>query len=210
MIRRFTAYFLDHLYTNFAWGYDFIANIVSFGNWNNWINNIVPFINGPEVLELGHGPGHLQSSLVGSNFSVYGIDQSFQMSQLTKKRLAQLETGNTCVNGKAQQLPYINNHFDTVVTTFPTVYINDHETLLEIKRVLKPGGTLLILLAVWISDKSIIGAILAQIYRLTGQTPEMNNDRSQFTQPFENAGFTVEIAVCYFNGDRLLVINAKA
>ena len=209
MIRRFTTFFLDHLYTSFAWGYDFIAAVVSFGNWNNWIGTIIPLINGPNVLELGHGPGHLQYGLAWSDFSVYGIDQSFQMSHITKKRLALIEARNKCTIGKVQGLPFKNNHFNTVVMTFPTAYIFDHETLFEIKRVLRPEGTMLILLAAWISEKSFMGVIMGKFYRLTGLTPETNSDGHQFVQSFENAGFSVELQNQFFNGDRMLIIKAK-
>jgi ubiquinone/menaquinone biosynthesis C-methylase UbiE len=209
MINRLTTFFLGLLYTNFAWGYDLIASIVSIGHWNNWVRTIIPLIIGPNVLELGHGPGHLQRSLAANNFSVYGIDKSGQMSRITKKRLAIFKTGNKCVSGLAQQLPFINNHFNTIVATFPTEYIYDPETLFEIKRVLCPDGLLVILLAVWISEHSLAGASLANVYRLTGQAPDKNLDEDGYTSPLESIGFKVEIQYHDFNGDTLLVLLAK-
>lgn len=47
------------LYHRFAWAYDFVATSVSVGMWDEWVFSVLPALEGPIVLELGHGPGHL-------------------------------------------------------------------------------------------------------------------------------------------------------
>lgn len=209
MIEQLTSRFLKHLYSDAAWGYDFIASIVSMGKWNDWVEVIVPMISGPNVLELGYGPGHLQANLMGSNFSLYGIDQSFQMGKIAIRRMDEPQANNKCMVGKAQQLPFTDNHFNTIFATFPTEYIYHHESLLEIRRALRPDGTLLLLLAVWVSESSLIGAALAILYRLTGQTPQKKGYEKGITWPLEKAGFSVEVDNILFNGDKLLIVKAK-
>ena len=47
------------LYHHFAWTYDLVADIVSLGQWKDWVRTALPYLDGC-VLELGYGPGHLQ------------------------------------------------------------------------------------------------------------------------------------------------------
>ena len=56
--------FFHLLYHPFAFTYDLVAAVVSFGQWKNWGQSILPFIDGTRILELGHGPGHLQRFLL--------------------------------------------------------------------------------------------------------------------------------------------------
>ena len=51
------------LYHQLAWVYDWIAALVSCGLWNTWVVQALPYLEGPLVLELGPGPGHMQAAL---------------------------------------------------------------------------------------------------------------------------------------------------
>ena len=63
VINRILKTFFYLLYHRFAWAYDFVATAVSVGMWNEWVLSIIPYLEGPKVLELGHGPGHLLLTL---------------------------------------------------------------------------------------------------------------------------------------------------
>ena len=63
LMTRFLRFFFRHFYHEFAWTYDFVAAVVSIGRWNQWIDSALPFVQGRRVLEIGHGPGHLQEHL---------------------------------------------------------------------------------------------------------------------------------------------------
>jgi ubiquinone/menaquinone biosynthesis C-methylase UbiE len=76
--------FFNLLYHQFAWSYDFIASLVSLGNWKRWIITVLPHLEGPRVLELGHGPGHLQRALLNKGINTFGIDESRSMGILSK------------------------------------------------------------------------------------------------------------------------------
>ena len=56
----FMRAFFAGLYTQMAWTYDLVAAVVSVGMWTSWVRSTLTYLNGPQVLELGHGPGHLQ------------------------------------------------------------------------------------------------------------------------------------------------------
>ncbi|HRJ76215.1 MAG TPA: hypothetical protein PLX90_09465, partial [Anaerolineales bacterium] len=75
-MRRFMRIFFYLLYHPFAFAYDFVAAFVSFGQWKNWGRSILPFISGTHILELGHGPGHLQRFLLNANLTLFGLDES--------------------------------------------------------------------------------------------------------------------------------------
>src|SRR5437667_8865497 len=51
---------------------------------------------------------------------------------------------NWVLQGSAQRLPFTSASFDTVVSTFPSEYIYDPDTIAEVERVLRPGGRLIV------------------------------------------------------------------
>ena len=73
--------FFHLLYHSFAWTYDLVASVVSFGRWKGWAKETLKLINGPRVLELGFGPGHLQAGLHAAGMEPFGLDESSQMAR---------------------------------------------------------------------------------------------------------------------------------
>ncbi len=86
-MRTFLRFFFRLLYHPFAFTYDLVAGTVSFGRWKDWILEVLPFIAGTRVLELGHGPGHLQRILLSRGLVAVGLDESRQMGRLAKRRI---------------------------------------------------------------------------------------------------------------------------
>ena len=169
--------------------------------------SVVPFIEGPRVLEIGHGPGHLQRVLLSRNLFAVGIDESVQMGRLAKQNLKRFSNAGTnnapypayaqhnLTRGVAQKLPFSNGSFDTVVATFPAEYIFDPVTLAEAERVLKQGGRFVILPGAVITGRGTRDRALALLFRLTRQTPpnlsEILHEKSK--GPFAKAGFHLEV-----------------
>lgn len=86
-------------------------------------------------LEIGVGTGRFAEPL-GIKM---GIDPSERMLELAKRR------GIETFVGKGEQLPFRDNQFDIVLLAFTICFLEDPEkTLDEAKRVLKPGGRLII------------------------------------------------------------------
>ncbi len=203
LMRKFMRAFFRLLYHPFAFAYDFVAAFVSFGQWKNWGRSILPFISGTRILELGFGPGHLQRFLSSRGLTLFGIDESSQMAGLAKRRVG---AHQQLARGIAQALPYPNQAFDCVISTFPTEYIFDNQTLAEIKRVLRNGGRLIVLPAAF--PKS---GFLQWLYRITGESPAALNAalQTKLKEPFIRAGFDVQVEIVEVKSSQLLVVIAQ-
>ncbi len=140
--RAFVRRAFHHFYREFAWTYDGVAWAVSGGLWRRWSLAPLPHLYG-RTLELGYGPGHLQLALA-ERPGVAGLDASPQMAAMAARRLRRAGRPARLARGLAQALPFATAAFDTVVATFPAEYILDSRTHAEIRRVLAPGGRLVI------------------------------------------------------------------
>lgn len=202
-MRRFMRIFFYLLYHPFAFAYDFVASFVSFGQWKNWGRSILPFINGTHLLELGHGPGHLQRFLSSRQLVLFGLDESMPMIRLAKKRIG---ANQKLTRGLAQSLPYKSESFDSIISTFPTDYIFQSHTLSEIKRVLRSSGRLIVLPAAFPNQR-----FLKWLYKVTGENPDSLNEnlKTKIILPFENAGFQCEIKIIDVKSSQLLIMIAN-
>jgi ubiquinone/menaquinone biosynthesis C-methylase UbiE len=104
---------------------------------------------GEKVLDIGSGPGFLADEMaaeVGSEGAVHGVDPSESMLAIARRR----ETRVQYAVGDATSLPYADGTFDALVSTQVYEYVPDMPAALkEARRVLRPGGRLLILDTDW-------------------------------------------------------------
>lgn len=106
------------------------------------------------VLDIGSGPGFLACEIaeaVGPTGSVTGIDLSPDMNALAQRRIP--ATGAAPVSftiADATALPFADGSFDATVSTQVYEYVADMPAALaEARRVLVPGGRLLVLDTDW-------------------------------------------------------------
>jgi ubiquinone/menaquinone biosynthesis C-methylase UbiE len=202
LFQRFMRVFFNLLYHPFAFAYDLVAATVSFGKWNDWIFSIRPFIEGTRVLELGHGPGHLQRILLNSGLVAVAIDESAPMGRLAKRRLG---SSQKLTRALAQKIPFASGSFDSIVSTFPSEYIFDTQTLAEANRVLRNSGRLIVLLAAWPRNP-----MLAWLFKVTGQSPSDTYEsmKSKIKEALARVNFKTEVQVVEVKSGNLLVVIA--
>jgi ubiquinone/menaquinone biosynthesis C-methylase UbiE len=198
--------FFKLLYHQFSWSYNFVAAVVSGGRWIGWVHSVLPYLQGPRVLELGHGPGHLLLAMQRKGLKAVGLDESHGMGVLVVKGMLGFGFDLLVVNGYAQYMPFPNNHFNQIVSTFPSEFILDPRTLSEAYRVLAPDGELIILPSASITGKGWYDRLAAWLFHFTGQAPDWD---SHFTGAIQKAGFQVGVETLERQSDCLLIIKAK-
>jgi ubiquinone/menaquinone biosynthesis C-methylase UbiE len=206
---RLLRLFFRLLYHPFAWAYDLVADTVSLGRWKGWVTAVTTLTRGERVLELGFGPGHLQAHLKRVGSQTYGLDESMQMNRQARRRLLRQGFSPILARGLAQALPFPNAAFDTVVATFPTLYIVDPLTLAEVQRVLAPGGRLVVLMSAWITGRSLAERVLQKLFSITAQVPPDEVELSSFLEPYQQAGFQASLRFMEPPGSRLMFMIAQ-
>lgn len=101
-----------------------------------------------KILDIGCGPGVILKELLQKGHHVCGIDISEKMAATAKTNLGKACSNNTgCLQGDAESLPFINDHFDVIICAGVLSYLEvDHKGIKEISRVLKHDGILLLTL----------------------------------------------------------------
>jgi ubiquinone/menaquinone biosynthesis C-methylase UbiE len=99
-----------------------------------------------KVLDLGCGAGVLTERLVAAGYDVDAVDMSADMLEFSKQRLAKYEGGKyRFARAECQELPFPDAAFDVVACIGVFGYMEDVDAAIrEIKRVLRPGGTLIL------------------------------------------------------------------
>lgn len=98
-----------------------------------------------DTLEVAVGTGR-NLPLYGDDVRLTAIDLSPGMLAVARDRAAALGRRVDLREADAQQLPFADTSFDTVVCTLSLCAVPDlHTTVAELHRVLRPGGRLLLL-----------------------------------------------------------------
>lgn len=107
-------------------------------------NKIIPLAYG-NVLEIGVGTGHNLPVYDGSKVTkLTAIEPTDDTWKQCKMDLKSLPFGFEFIIASAEELPFEDDSFDTVVITYTLCTIPDVEKALEeMRRVLKPTGILL-------------------------------------------------------------------
>lgn len=113
------------------------------GHRSEWVFSLLDLKPTDHVLEIGFGPGSDIARASRSAAFVAGVDHSDVMLRMASKRNSQaMQEGRVELKlGSAGQLPYPEKHFDRVFAINSAQFWKDSvKTLTEVRRVLKPGG----------------------------------------------------------------------
>ncbi len=104
---------------------------------------VMPFIEDKTVLDIACGEGYGSKLLSSKALKVIGVDIDLETIEKASKKYG--SSNLTFIQGSADKIPVKDGSIDTVVS-FETIEHHDkhNEMMNEIKRVLKPGGILII------------------------------------------------------------------
>lgn len=141
------------------------------------------------TLEVAIGTG-LNLSHYPSGVHLTGVDLTPEMLALARRRSADLGLSVALTEGDAQALPYADATFETVLCTYAMCSVPDERAaVLEMRRVLKPGGRLILVDHI---RSSVLP--LYWLQRLMELAPSRNRDEltRRPREHVEAAGFTIE------------------
>ncbi|WP_299387300.1 bifunctional demethylmenaquinone methyltransferase/2-methoxy-6-polyprenyl-1,4-benzoquinol methylase UbiE [uncultured Lacinutrix sp.] len=132
--------------------YDGLNRVISFGidiKWRKKVVEIVKATNPETVLDIATGTGDLAINLAETSATkIIGLDISSGMLEVGKTKIAtkNLDHKIEMIIGDSENMPFDDNTFDAITVAFG---VRNFETLekglKDILRVLKPGGTFVIL-----------------------------------------------------------------
>lgn len=132
--------------------YDTFADAYSTENESNLFNayyerpamlRLAGDVSGRRILDAGCGSGPLTAALRAGGADVTGFDGSAAMIELARQRLG--TDSDLQVADLGAPLPFGDGEFDDVVASLVLHYLKDWtEPLAELRRVLKPGGRLIL------------------------------------------------------------------
>jgi len=132
--------------------YDGLNRVISFGIDVKWRKRVVAILkkkNPANILDIATGTGDLAIQLAATGAEkIVGLDLSPGMLQIAKKKVIKKKLQNTIemVVGDSENLQFPEQHFDAVTVAFGVRnFENLEKGLSEIYRVLKSGGTFVVL-----------------------------------------------------------------
>jgi ubiquinone/menaquinone biosynthesis C-methylase UbiE len=156
----------DRIYTMLARPYDAAVKLLPV--WKRWLEQALPHIRGPRVLEVSFGTGWLLTRYAG-DYETYGVDLNERMLQLAQRNLQRVGlTANLC-RANVEKMPYPEEHFDTVVNTMSfSGYPDGDKAMAEIHRVLQTHGRVVMIDVGYPQDNNRIGNALTGLWKRTG------------------------------------------
>lgn len=145
---------IDDQWTKASDNYDSIIHdeLASFRApaWTKRILENAPQKETLDVLDAGCGPAFFSILLAKAGHRVVGLDGSAGMLRHAAENAAGQGVAPLFVKGDCHSLPFADNSFDLVVSRNVTHALRNHrEVYAEWRRVLRPGGVLLIFDANW-------------------------------------------------------------
>ncbi len=207
------------VFSSVASSYDVMNDLMSFGLhrlWKAFTVQIAGVRTGDKVLDVAGGTADLSLAFakkVGPTGQVWLTDINHAMLSVGRDRVVDKGFLLPVAQCDAEKLPFPDNHFDCVTVAFGLRNMtHKDQAIAEMRRVLKPGGRLLVLefSKVWkplapaydfYSFKllPLMGEKVAkdaESYRYLAESIRMHPDQESLKELMENAGLA---RVEYFN-----------
>ena len=143
---------VTQMFDTISKNYDGLNRVISLGidvKWRNKVVEIVAGTNPEKILDIATGTGDLAMNLNRTGAKqIIGLDISPGMLAVGKEKVTEKKLDQTIemVLGDSENLPFEDNTFDAITVAFGVRnFENLEKGLTEINRVLKPGGTFVVL-----------------------------------------------------------------
>ncbi|MDY6801597.1 MAG: bifunctional demethylmenaquinone methyltransferase/2-methoxy-6-polyprenyl-1,4-benzoquinol methylase UbiE [Bacteroidota bacterium] len=141
------------MFNNIAQRYDFLNHLLSLGIDKIWrkkaIKRLSDIKQNPILLDIACGTGDLAIEALKLNpQKIIGIDISSEMLKIGQHKIKQKKCSHIIQlqKGDAENIPFDDNFFDGITVAFGVRnFENLSKGLIEMLRVLKPGGNVVIL-----------------------------------------------------------------
>lgn len=138
--------YVRSMFDNIAHRYDFLNHLLSGGIDWYWRKRTVDILQPQSyetVLDVATGTGDLAFSLrTHSRAKIYGLDFSMNMLRLNKEKQSDREEQqHELIGADIEKLPFLDNSFEVITIAYGIRNVGNMEAaLVELYRVLKPGG----------------------------------------------------------------------
>ena len=140
------------MFDNISKNYDGLNRVISFGIDVKWRKKVVDIVAKKQpniILDIATGTGDLALMMSQLNpKKIIGLDISEGMLEVGKQKIAKANLSEQIemVVGDSENMPFNDNTFDAITVSFGVRnFANLNKGLTEIRRVLKPNGTFVIL-----------------------------------------------------------------
>lgn len=174
--RRYVRWLFDTI----ADRYDLITAVLSYGQDRRWKRRLAAMARiapGARALDLACGTGDIAFELACRGADVVGLDITLRMIELARAKRAEasgLPLAPRFLVGDMMALPFPDQSFDVVTTGYGVRNVPVIETaLVEIRRVLRPGGRFLsldfnrpghpIVRAIYLAYLTLVGSVLGLV-----------------------------------------------
>lgn len=219
------------LFDKVAKRYDSLNTFLSLGMDRLWRKRLVKEMKDSSlILDIATGTAEvaLETANKLNNCYIVGVDPSSEMLLLAKKKIKTTNASSkiTLAKGKAENLPFKNDTFDSVTTAFGIRNTVDPLlSLLEMKRVLKTGGKLGVLefatpqnnifaplyLTYFKHVLPLVGSVFGtrKEYKYLSDSTSQFPQRKKFIELMEEAGLAPEKSIELTLGIVIIYIGIK-
>jgi SAM-dependent methyltransferase len=113
---------------------------------------------GQRILDLGCGTGTLARGFAQRGCGAVGLDPSPEMLQQARALARQEQVTLPCVRAWAEATGCAGGRFDVVCAGQSWHWFDGHRAAVEARRLLRPGGSLLLAYFTYLSDPGTLGA----------------------------------------------------
>jgi demethylmenaquinone methyltransferase/2-methoxy-6-polyprenyl-1,4-benzoquinol methylase len=144
---------VESMFDSIAWRYDFLNHFLSFNFDRYWRRRTIRIISksfvNPIILDVATGTADLALAAMKLNpLKISGIDISHKMLEIGKEKVERKGFGGKIdlLIADSEKLPFDDNVFDVAMVAFGVRnFANPLKGLSEMKRVIRPGGMIIVL-----------------------------------------------------------------